>query len=123
MPSVMIAEYLDETEAAELRDRLKSRAIAPVVKRHGLPRLFGTMANYRVFVERTAFPEAEKIAGEFTAECAQRAAAKKESLMKQCPHCSSPEIEERKKNSLLMRMRFFGVTVIRCKMCGGEWYI
>ena len=118
----MIAEYLDENEAPALSEKLKAGAIDPIVKRHGLPRMFGVDSNYRIFVERALAVKAKIIVEEFLAECSRKRAETRERLTKQCPRCQSTLVEGREKSSFLLKVRFFGVSVWQCKECGNEWY-
>jgi hypothetical protein len=122
MSSIIIAAYLDENEASELRDRLAENQIHPIVKRHGLPRLFGTMATWKVLVDRADFSRAKEIAGSFETDCRKRRAEASALLATRCPRCASNEIEKKNKSSFLQRLRFFGVTVWNCNQCGSEWY-
>jgi hypothetical protein len=122
MSSMMIAEYLDENEASLLRERLNAEGMAPIVKRHGLPRMFGVDSNYRVFIDRSHAGEGKTIVDRFLAECAEKRAAIKERLSKQCPRCQSTLVTAREKSSFWLRVRFFGVSVWQCKECGNEWY-
>jgi hypothetical protein len=122
MPSIMIAEYLDENEASLLRERLKAEGMDPIVKRHGLPRMFGVDSNYRIFIDRTHAEKGKTIVKRFLAECAEKRAATKERMTKQCPRCQSSFVKAREKSSFWLKIRFFGVSVWRCNECGGEWY-
>ncbi|MBN2189424.1 MAG: hypothetical protein JW699_08210 [Chitinispirillaceae bacterium] len=122
MSSVMIAEYLDENEASRLRERLKAEDIAPVVKRHGLPRMFGVDSNYRIFIDRTHAGKGKAIVERFLIECAEKRAENKKRLTKQCPRCRSSCVMNREKTSLWLKVRFFGVSVWQCSECGNEWY-
>ncbi len=118
----MIAEYLNESESSELSEKLKAEGIGPSVKRHGLPRFFGLDVNYKVFVDRADFSKAEEIAGQFQEDCRKKRDEATLLLTKQCPRCQSIQLAKIEKMSLLEKMRFFRVTVWRCKECGSEWY-
>jgi hypothetical protein len=123
MSSIRIAEYLDEDEAFTLRERLKTEGIEPVVKRHGLPRMFGVDSNYRIFIDRVHAEKGKTIVEAFLTECGVKRAETRERLKKQCPICQSANVTSREKTSFLLKLRFFGVQVWRCKECGSEWYI
>jgi hypothetical protein len=118
----MVAEYLDESEASDLGGKLKSEGINPYVKRHGLPRFFGPDSNYKVFVNSSDFGRAEEIAGQFRAECRKKRDEAMLLLTKQCPACQSVRVAKIEKMSVLEKVRFFKVSVWRCKDCGSEWY-
>jgi hypothetical protein len=122
MSSMMIAEYLDENEASLLRERLKAEDMDPVVKRHGLPRMFGVDSNYRIFIDLAHADKGKTIVERFLVECAEKRAEIQERLIKQCPRCHSSSVMNREKTSLWLRVRFFGVSVWQCSECGNEWY-
>jgi hypothetical protein len=123
MSSVMIAEYLDESEASDLGAKLKSSGINPYIKRHGLPRFFGPDSNYRIFIDRNDAEKAQKIAAIFKSEDTKKREELLLLLTKQCPRCQSARVAEVKKTSFLQKIRFFGVSVWQCSECGNEWYI
>jgi YgiT-type zinc finger domain-containing protein len=118
----MVAEYLDESESAGLSDKLATAGMRPVVKRHGLPRLFGTMANYRVFVDKIDSAKAKEITEAFNQDCRKHKAEADRLLTTQCPSCGSQKIGKTTKSSLVQRIRFIGVTVWQCNECGNKWY-
>jgi hypothetical protein len=122
MSSFMIAEYLDENEASLLRERLKTEGIEPIVKRHGLPRMFGVDSNYRIFIDRAYTDKGKTIVDLFKAECGRKLAENRERLSKQCPSCQSSCVVRREKTSFWLKLRFFRVSVWQCKECGSEWY-
>ena len=122
MAYFMIAEYLDENEASELRERLKAESLAPIVKRHGLPRMFGVDSNYRIFIERAHTDKGRTIVERFLSECGQKRAETRERLSKQCPDCHSSRVVNRGKKTFWRKLRFFGVSVWQCTECGSEWY-
>lgn len=122
MSSIMIAEYLDGKEAPALGERLKSEGMDPIVKRHGLPRMFGIDVNYRIFVDRTHAATARIIAEQFLAECSRKRTELKQLLTTQCPRCHSSLVAGREKKTFWLKFRFFGVSVWQCKECGSEWY-
>jgi hypothetical protein len=118
----MIAEYLDENEASALRERLKTEGIDPIVKRHGLPRMFCLDVNYRIFIDRACADKGKTIVERFLAECDRKRKEEKELLSKQCPGCRSSSVAAREKTSFWLKLRFFGVSVWQCRECGSEWY-
>ena len=122
MSSFMIAEYLDEDEASLLRERLNAEGMDPIVKRHGLPRMFGVDSNYRIFIDRACADKGKIIVERFLAECSRKRAEERALLSKQCPGCHSSSVAAREKTSFWLKLRFFGVSVWQCKECGGEWY-
>jgi hypothetical protein len=122
MSSILIAEYLDENEAPVLGEKLKAAGMDPIVKRHGLPRMFGVDSTYRIFVERAHTVNAKIIVEQFLAECSLKRAETRERLIKQCPRCNSSLVVGREKSSFWLKFRFFGVSVWQCKECGNEWY-
>jgi DNA-directed RNA polymerase subunit RPC12/RpoP len=122
MSTIMVAEYLDENESAVLSDKLKTAGMSPIVKRHGLPRLFGTMANYKVFVDATDSVKAKEITEAFKLDCIKQKAETDRLRTTQCPTCGSKQIGKAPKLSLVQKIRFIGVTVWRCNECGNEWY-
>ncbi|MBN2036055.1 MAG: hypothetical protein JW768_04870 [Chitinispirillaceae bacterium] len=122
MSYIMVSEYLNEDESGELKTKLESAGMKPLVKRHGLPRMFGLDINYRVFVERKDLSAAHAIVQTFTTECAHKRENLKRLLESQCPVCTSTGIRRKEKVSIFDRIRFAGVTVWECKGCGGRWY-
>jgi hypothetical protein len=122
MSSIIIAEYLDDEEAFALREKLKSEGLNSFVKWHGLPRFFGVEVNYRVFVDRTDFDNARQVFERFQSDCTKKRNESKLLLSMQCPQCKSTLVTNIEKTSLLQKIRFFGVTVWKCKECGSEWY-
>lgn len=123
MATIMIAEYLDEEEASGLRERLLADGIEPIVKRHGLPRMFGVDATYRVFIERSAAEKGRFIVERFLTECSEKRAEVRKKMSTLCPRCQSENIINREKRTPWMKLRFFGVSVWRCSDCGHRWYI
>ena len=122
MSTIIIAEYLDENEAPALGEKLKAAGMDPIVKRHGLPRMFGVDSTYRIFIERAHAVNAKIIVEQFLAECSRKRAETREQLTKQCPRCQSTIVAGRAKSSFWLKFRFFGVSVWQCKECGNEWY-
>jgi hypothetical protein len=122
MPYTMVSEYLNEDESGELKNKLESAGMKPLIKRHGLPRMFGLDINYRVFVDRKNLPAAHTIVQEFLAACALKRQQSKKLLESQCPVCTSTGIRKKEQLSMFDKVRYAGVTVWECKGCGKKWY-
>jgi hypothetical protein len=122
MSSCMVAEYLNEEESSALGKILEPACKNVMVKRHGLPRMFGLDINYRVFVSRDDAQKAFPLVAEFQKECAINREKAKKLLTTQCPTCTSTGIRQKEKVSLWDRIRYAGVTVWECKGCGGRWF-
>jgi hypothetical protein len=121
MSSVMVAEYLNEDESIQLKKLLEPVCADVLVKRHGLPRMFGLDINYRVFVNGKDAGKALPLVSEFQKECAVKREKAKKLLQTQCPHCTSTGIRQKEKVSVIDKIRYAGVTVWECKGCGGRW--
>ena len=122
MSSIMVAEYLNEEESSALRKLLEPVCADVLVKRHGLPRMFGLDINYRVFVNGKDGEKARGITARFQDECAKKREKAKKLLQTQCPTCTSTGIRQMEKVSILDKIRYAGVTVWECKGCGGRWF-
>ena len=122
MSSIMVAEYLNEEESSALGKLLEPACNTVMVKRHGLPRMFGLDINYRVFVDRKDAEKALPLAAEFQKDCAVKREKSKKLLRTQCPACTSTGIRQKEKVSILDKIRYAGVTVWECKGCGGRWF-
>jgi YgiT-type zinc finger domain-containing protein len=122
MSSIMVAEYLNEEESSSLGKLLEPVCGNVMVKRHGLPRMFGLDINYRVFVDRKDADKAFPLVAEFQKECAGKREKAKKLLQTQCPACTSTGIRKKEKTSLFDKIRYAGVTVWECKGCGGRWF-
>jgi hypothetical protein len=122
MSYLMIAEYLNEEESGTLREKLDAAGLKPIVKRHGLPRMFGLDINYRVFVDRADAGKALPLVDAFQKECAEKREKTKTLMQTQCPTCTSTGIRHYEKTSIIDRIRYAGVMVWECKGCGGRWF-
>jgi YgiT-type zinc finger domain-containing protein len=122
MSSIMVAEYLNEEESVALKKLLEPLCADVLVKRHGLPRLFGLDINYRVFVNGNDVEKARDTVARFHSECAEKRKKTKALLESQCPNCKSTGIKQKAKTSLFDKIRYAGVTVWECTACGGRWF-
>jgi DNA-directed RNA polymerase subunit RPC12/RpoP len=123
MPTILLAEYLDEAEATMLGEKLRVANVAVTIKRHGLPRFFGVEVNYKVIIEAEDFDKAQPVFKQFLDDLQK---IKKEQVLlhtSQCPYCSSKDIVKKEKKDIWQRFRFYGVAVWRCNECGGGWYL
>jgi hypothetical protein len=123
MPSLILAEYLDESEARELGEKLRALDVAVAVKWHGLPRFFTSEVNCKVIVDAEDLGRAEPVKQQFFSDLEKKRAAQKQLLMSQCPWCTSKNIALKEKKDLWQKFRFYGVSVWRCNDCGGGWYL
>jgi hypothetical protein len=123
MSSLILAEYLDETESKTLGERLREADVAVAIKRHGLPRFFGVEINYKVIVDAEDIDKAKPVFERFSAEVKKNRADRIALQTSRCPWCASKNIAQREKKDLWQRFRFYGVAVWRCNDCGGGWYV
>jgi len=121
--SLVLAEYLDETESKLLREKLERAGVTTVVKRHGLPRFFGVEINYKVIIEQADLDKAGPLYRQFMDDQKKSRAETKQLQTSQCPWCSSKNIFIKEKKSISEKFRFYGVDMWRCKECNGGWYV
>lgn len=123
MPSLLLAEYLDEAEAKALGEKLRAALVATAIKRHGLPRFFGVEVNYKVIIEAGDLDKAKPVFEQFRNDVKK---IKEERIVlhtSHCPYCTSKNIIKKEKKDIWQRFRFYGVSVWRCNECGGGWYL
>lgn len=123
MPSILLAEYLDEDESKMLSEKLRAAGVIPVIKRHGLPRFFGVEINYKVIIEPEDLDKAKQVFEQFRIDVKKIREEQNSLHTSQCPYCASKNIEKKVKKNIWERFRFYGVSVRRCNECGGGWYL
>ena len=123
MSSILLTEYLDESESKDLAEKLRAAGVTPMVKRHGLPRFFGAEINFKIIIDQTDMEKAGPVFRQFQDDQNKARDDRKQLQTTQCPWCSSTNICKRDKTSIWEKFRFYGVDSWRCKECGGGWYL
>ncbi|HUI91288.1 MAG TPA: hypothetical protein VLX68_03475 [Chitinivibrionales bacterium] len=122
MDYYIISQYLDDSEAVSLRDRLLAAGIPSIITPHGPGGQFRGGFYNLVKINKSDFEKALPIVSKFNEEIETDRISKKHELTLKCPKCDSRSIFLHEKKSIFDKVFYFGVTVWRCNKCGNEWY-
>ncbi|MDG5814861.1 hypothetical protein QA601_07225 [Chitinispirillales bacterium ANBcel5] len=122
MLSKPLMRYLDSDEAYLLKEYLSNEGIESIVKRQGLPRILGGITNFKVLIDPGEVSNAQAALSNFSQEMKLRHSEQQHLLSTQCPACKSGNVTTVEKISMIQRIFYCGVIIMRCKECSSRWY-
>ncbi len=121
--STILSKYLDQFEANDLVETLKSSNLNAFAKAYGLPKFLGGIRNYLVMVDKKDLAMALPHFKQWQLDFNSKKQAEKNVLRQQCPSCQAKTVTLREKKTWFQKIRFAGVEVFGCETCLAIWYV